>query len=370
VDIREEKMKPFTQMQNLQPTWIDKIIKQTPRKNFIIDVNNLLATKDLDSLENSEIEALGKVYEIKNPNEKFRKEFIEFLSSYITANLGIGTIDSFDFQSVQKMQQFLDIPKNDFENVYVPIAEDFYRNRAKDIIVSHQNFDEEVQSLVGKIQEQLNLSTDKTDEMCAEIRKDIVQNYFNEIVADRRLSPEEVEKYIELCKKMHVNASFDENTANLVEKYKNLWKIENDVLPEITTDIYLQKNEKCHFMENATLYESRKVTKRVNYGGPTFRVKIAKGIYYRAGSVGVSRESEDVLTQIDTGTLYITNKRILFTGTKNNKTIKYSQIIDLNPYNDGVEIIKDSGRNPTFQLETNEGDVLITILARILRDEY
>lgn len=58
--------------------------------------------------------------------------------------------------------------------------------------------------------------------------------------------------------------------------------------------------------------QMKSVTKRVRYGGPTARIKIAKGLYWRMGDVAYQQVKEDVLDTKGAGLLFITNQRLVF----------------------------------------------------------
>jgi hypothetical protein len=102
-------------------------------------------------------------------------------------------------------------------------------------------------------------------------------------------------------------------------------------------------------MEKVDLYEERKVTKSVSYRGPTLRLKIFPGVYYCAGNFHVGRKTENEFVKIDTGFLYVTSERLIFTGSISNKTIKYSKITNFRfEHDEGIEIVKDSGNSQYF----------------------
>ncbi len=61
----------------------------------------------------------------------------------------------------------------------------------------------------------------------------------------------------------------------------------------------------------------------------------ASGIYYRAGSVAIDRVTEEVLHEIDRGTLYATSKRLILDASRKSTTIPYSRIINVTRYDDG-----------------------------------
>ena len=235
------------------------------------------------------------------------------------------------------------------------------------IINSSMKCQDEEETKIEQLSLQFGIKKEKAEQISIEIRKSIVQNYVTSMIADSRVSPDELMVLEKLQKDLSVEINMGDESKKTLEKFKNLWISENSDLPIIDADIMLQKGEQCFFNGYVDLYGNRKITTSVSYGGPTFRMKIMKGVYYRAGNLGINRQTEDQLTLIDNGKLYITNKRILFSG-KQNKTIKYNQIIDLTPYTDAVVIIKDSGKSPTFVLKGADGEIVTAIIARVIKD--
>ena len=132
-------------------------------------------------------------------------------------------------------------------------------------------------------------------------------------------------------------------------------------------NINLQRNETCYFRAETGWHEYRRVTRRIRYGGPTVRLRIAKGVYWRMGDLGVQTGSDDVLTRVDSGSLFLTNKRLIFMGSRKNTTIRLSKILDFTPYKNGVEIQKSSGKSPFLEFEQGV-DVFCMMLGRVLGD--
>jgi hypothetical protein len=105
----------------------------------------------------------------------------------------------------------------------------------------------------------------------------------------------------------------------------------------------------------------RTVTKRINYSGPTGRIRIAKGLSWRVGSVSVRRVTHDEMRRLDSGTLYVTNKRLLFNGARTNVQTPFKKIIHFTQHKDGLQIEKDAGRDQFYV-----GDADLEITAAIL----
>src|SRR5262245_16479650 len=63
-----------------------------------------------------------------------------------------------------------------------------------------------------------------------------------------------------------------------------------------------------------------------------------KGLSSRYGHISVDRITRDELREIDTGTLLITNKRLLFNGAKKNTSTQLTRVIHFTLYQDGIQI--------------------------------
>lgn len=362
-------MRPFKKQEYSEPTGLDKILKKTPEKNFLVDVNNLLVEKNLDELSPVRILALADRYKIKNPNQKYKLELMQFLFDFLSEHLGSPISDTSDYASAKLMQKNLGISDVDFDKEYIIRAIDVYKRRVNAVLEKNRIITDEIESQLEQLGISLNLPSDQATKSINEARMSIVQSFSNKIISDRRVSPDEKKDFEELCKNLRVTASYDPVGTKNLQKFELLWKVENAELPVYATEIFLQKNESCHFKADVKLHEIRKVSTGVQYHGSTYRMKIAKGWYLRSGNIKGSRQYQDVMTLIDTGVLYITSKRILFVGEKGNKTITYSQILDLTPYSDGIQIVKSTGKSPFFELIHEDGEVLAATIGRIITDK-
>ena len=92
-----------------------------------------------------------------------------------------------------------------------------------------------------------------------------------------------------------------------------------------------------------------------------------KGVRYRIGSIKPQIVSSELLMKIDSGTLYLTNQRIIFVGELKNMNIKLQKILSFTPFSDGIEISKDSGRSPVIKFKNNI-DIFSLMMSRLLNN--
>ena len=107
----------------------------------------------------------------------------------------------------------------------------------------------------------------------------------------------------------------------------------HNAFPTVATRILLKDGEVAFYDAPSALYEKRAV-RYWESGSIGFRV--ARGVYV-GGTRGRS-VSEQEWGKIDTGTLTITNKRIIFNGGGIDRAVMLANVMAVEPWFDGVEI--------------------------------
>ena len=108
-------------------------------------------------------------------------------------------------------------------------------------------------------------------------------------------------------------------------------------LPQISSDaLFLASGEHAFLEEQVILKETRAVRKSSGgFGG----LRIMKGV--TIGGWSGTSESHQEWRQLDSGQLVLTNKKIIFRGGKENRTIPIDKIVAFETYSDRVEIVID-----------------------------
>ena len=142
---------------------------------------------------------------------------------------------------------------------------------------------------------------------------------------------------------------------------------EGKIKLQIASDspIILKRGEELLLvLHNVSLLEPRTV-RTGRYGGPSIRV--AKGIYFKVGSF--QAESHEELRKIDQGILTLTNKRLVFTGTKRTVNIDIRKIISIEPYSDAIAI-RRSGKQKTEYFAGIDGTkISISVENRVYEEQ-
>lgn len=347
-------------------SFFQKLFKQFPQENAVIELNNLLASKPLLHISHNDVKQIESRYKL-SLNKEFKLNLEEFYAVYLNYCLADKVLNDSELNELNHLKHILNLDDNTINKLHEKIGEIIYKKSFQEAIADGRLTKTE-EEFLAKLENTLRLPKALADKISSETRIAFIENYVAQIVADQRLSPAEEQELQAIASSLNVNVQLNDQTKEQLRKLKLYWALENLDLPVIHPDIVIQKSELCHIkIANVNWYELRSVRQRVSYSGYSTSFKIAKGFYLRSGSYRPQSYSVDTMKLIDTGTLYLTNKRIIFTGTKKNSNIRIDKILDFTPYSDGLEIGKDTGKSPTLQM-TQNADIFCMMLERLLNE--
>tara|TARA_Y100000385_G_scaffold291752_1_gene371982 strand:+ start:1418 stop:2161 length:744 start_codon:yes stop_codon:yes gene_type:complete len=125
------------------------------------------------------------------------------------------------------------------------------------------------------------------------------------------------------------------------------------------TSIFLKKEEKLIFdIPKIKICEEKTIKSKGNHS--EFSLRVMKGVSYRFG--GFKASSKKRVTLIDTGHFILTNKRLIFSGTKKSLDISLSKIISTKPLENGILIDRTAKENVEYfiGLDTVNLDMILT----------
>jgi hypothetical protein len=340
-------MKIFEEKELLKPGYFARIIGKQPKGNALIEINNLLAANQTN-LKNISLDKILEIAErynvdINDMDHQFR---CDLFKSYLDYCLADKKIEEHEISDLEHLKHILLL------------------NEVKETIKDGQ-LDIIKKENLKKLQSDLLLPDNLAQSILSDKTTEVYEKYLDDAIKDERLSIDEELELERIAKNLGIDPKYSDNKKENLNRYRLYWQIENGYLPILTPDIAIQKTETLHFRSDIDWLEQRRITKRINYWGPVARIKIMKGVYYRIGSIGGERVSEDSWQMIDRGVLYLTNKRIIFIGQRGDKNIPINKILDFKPYKNGIDIQKDSGESPFLKFENNI-DLFSMILARIM----
>lgn len=359
-----QQRSPFTVQAFEEESVWDRLLQRPHRENALIELTNRLAG-GVGNVSVEDRRAIEAQYEV-DFSEDFPEQRERMLKDYLEYCLVDDDLMAGERAELNNLLEVLALTNESVQQVRTEAFEDAYRSALRERIADRRLNDDEL-AYLGRIQGQFQIGEEREREIRTEEASTVVRAMLNEASEDGLVSPEEDAEVQWTLANLDAESDLTEDEAGRWLRYRQYWDLENGPLPVVESGLNLQKNEVCHFLHATDWFELRTETRRVNYGGPTARIRIVKGIYWSAGSLGVQRVSRDVLRQIDTGVVYLTNKRILFVGQKRNMNIRLNRVLDFTPFTDGVEITKDAGRSPVFAFTENI-DIFCLTLNRLLAD--
>ena len=117
----------------------------------------------------------------------------------------------------------------------------------------------------------------------------------------------------------------------------------------------LQKSEVMVWLFQDVSYYEQKTRREFSGGHQGFSVRIAKGVYYRAGAFKGRPVETTETVLVDIGLLGFTNKHLYFSGDSKSFRIKYDKIVTFTPYEDGIGVQRDAATAKPQIFETGDG---------------
>lgn len=222
-------------------------------------------------------------------------------------------------------------------------AQKLMKGSIAEYFTGHQNI-ASTQTAIHGIQVALPVSNDITSDTCYYMLDKAADNFLK----DGLLTPQEDNMVNEYTR------AFGIQPVNLPAKYQNgnivrltqagiLTGLQNGQLPIQMTSypIVLAKSEVVLWnYEGVKMYEE-KVQREYRGTHHGFSVRICKGVYYRPGVSRAKPVEHNYMNLEGTGSLYITNKNLIFNSSTRGVKIPYTKIIGLTPYSDGLELNRD-----------------------------
>lgn len=177
-------------------------------------------------------------------------------------------------------------------------------------------------------------------------------------LADGSLSDDEQRKIIDFTQTLSLSLNniptpYQNGDMSKLSQVALIKALQNGIVPttNIQAPIILGKKESVLWAYNGVSCFQEKVTKEWVGRNNGFSFRVCKGVYYRAGrSKGHPVERSSMELQ-GMGTLYVTNKNLIFWSQMKNLKIPFAKIIGFTPYSDGIEVHRDgaTAKRLTFQ---------------------
>jgi len=287
----------------------------------------------------------------------FGKELIKFYKKFLERCLEDQVLSAEDWKALQQLKMLFGFSNAHVEKLHNQTIMRYYSKTVEQVL-SDKKMAPKERAFLRKMQQNLKLMPDVAERIYRDKASEIVQRTFVSALSDERISPAEEQELDELAQHLGVRIEYDERTRSILDRYRLYWVIENGEIPRIDAALPMARGESCYFTADANWCELHAITKSARYGAARDRAEEGDQ---------VQRQIFHELEVKDSGRIYLTNKRILFSGNKRQRTIPVSRIKDFGPMENGIQIHRKTGTHPFLQFELGV-EVFSLILARILRD--
>lgn len=348
-----------------KPNIFQRLFKQQPRENALIEVNNLLASKSIQDITPEDMSSISERYKL-NLHQVFLANFLEMYAAQLKYALVDEKLTEEELNELRALKELFGLSQSQVASIHEQLAGDVYRRQMTSAVSDGVITEQEKQTL-RNLQAELCIPSELEKRISDQIRSTKVHQFIDGVISRGTVSPEEESEIKLLAKNLNCPVQLDSRQQNALNRLKIIWAIQNGNIPTVSADINLYAKESCYFNRSASWYQYKTVTRRVNYAGPTARIRICKGVSYRIGSARVQRVTSEELAPVDSGRLYVTDKRLVLLGARKSSTIRLNKIVSFTPYSDGIELFKETGKSIIIKIDTDM-ELFNLLLSRVLME--
>ena len=148
-------------------------------------------------------------------------------------------------------------------------------------------------------------------------------------------------------------------------RFRIITDISNGCYPGISVrGLVFQRGELAYWKESASLLEERVLDRRYSSWSSGSSFRVSRGISFSSGhSHGYSYAVKGVIP-VSEGELIVTNKRLIFRGSKKSVNLRLDKLLEVEFFRDGMRFTNDRGKASILRFGKRCGD--IEIISEIL----
>ena len=149
---------------------------------------------------------------------------------------------------------------------------------------------------------------------------------------------------------------------------RKLWEIDQsgEVVPEPRqANIRLSRGEVCYHACPAEWLQMRTARKHFGYVGSSIGFRVSKNVTLRFGAAVPVTSSNEELTALSAGDLFVTNKKLSFIGSARSTTVTYGRLARWDVWSDAISVEKSSGKPDVFKMEPAHAEYIDALLQAV-----
>lgn len=310
-------------------SYLQRLFKQEPEENCVIEINNLFAQTPIESVTIIDMGLIISKYG-SAVYKSFGLNMEEFYITYINECSKNGIISEFELDNIMHLQSLLLIDDNTAtyyrRKLGIDVIDNVYIKLLKDHVLDNTDF-HHFNKLVQFFEITETILSGIKDKRNTQFTDSLVRPF----IAKKRMSINELTELENSIKKRGIELS--KSTKKMLNKYLSYWQLEGESLKPWGTNQEIVKNEICLYEEN-----------NIDW----FELRSERGYSsYRF---------------IKRGSIVMTNKKLYFFSTDGVSKLTYGQIANILILPDHVLIKKHKGKEP--KLVSKKDQVIFEIMMK------
>ncbi|WKN42357.1 hypothetical protein [Tunicatimonas pelagia] len=339
-----------------------KMRGQKSEKNAVLEINNLLSEKPLLDVTPADVLAIVNKYELNLYTDFTDGSLRELYKAYLRYCFDDNHLNEEEINRLRHLKHLLGLSDKDIDLAHHRVCQEVH-GRELETALADQRLDEKERRFLKDLQTKLQLPAEVTQRVQQHKATSIVMEFIIGAITDEPLSAEEEEELNILGNHVTPTPQSGTSTRKQLAKYRLLWQLENEGLPTIYVPLEFPKEESCCFLANATWHDA---PDQILIAQPKpIRTKLAERNYWQP--LNSSAPFNGQPDKAEKGKIYLTNQRLIYRVNEQEKTIQLDNILNFQPYSDGIAVLRGKGRHVMLAMD-NHSDVLAILLGRILRD--
>ena len=227
------------------------------------------------------------------------------------------------------------------------------------------NSGDDLDEAVTRKGDELKIQSDRVTALRSERMHKDLDEKIDAIIRSSRFSDEDEASLSAIGKKHGIELNYNDPS---LKKFRLFHLIETSgdfELEPIEANLRMGASEECYFESKAVWRQEKRIRKNTGFIGGSMGVKVAKGVSLRVGKAVPTYKEYDDIVDIDAGTLYVTNKKIVFVGGKKSTNITMGRLANYELYSDAIRIVKTSGSPDIFMLDADDVMLLDVLLQKL-----
>lgn len=235
----------FRKMPLRQRSLFQKLFKQYPEENAVIELNNLLALQPIRSITPGDVVAIEQRNGISLAKE-FPLNLEEFYAVVFNAAFRNYTLSDEDAKNLTHLKNILYLDDSSVAHLHEKTGIPIY-SKAVVKVISNGAVSPDERSFLSKLRTDLRLPDAVARKIWEQACAAYLEACVKKIIASQSFPPAMQEELKEKAANLGVPLSLSADQGEQLARLKLYWDIEHGPLPVAEADINLQKSEVCYF---------------------------------------------------------------------------------------------------------------------------